>query len=390
MEHTVRFPISLLPAAAFPVLCCGLVGCAEGARDAAPGSVPVWRLSSEPLLEIGVVEGDTNYELFQATSSIRLDDGRIVVANGRRELRFYDASGRFVLRAGGRGRGPGEFSWLLRIYRYGADSILALDWAGNRVSVFDTQGKYARLAEADSMSEDPEFPLDVWLYRRFWVDGALVPQERRAVRQALERLEVPADSAPAYRFVRVDNAGNVWIREPLGVDADAWQWHVVDLSGQPVATIETSLRFDLHHIGPDFVLGRWRDENDVNFIRLYRLEVADVSARVPDWVTTSASDVKKRTPTGEEEEQLLSTMRASLRQVVTAQEMYFADHMTYTENRHELEWSPPEGVSLDIIAAHGTGWVAVATHRDLPVICGMGVGAATPPGWAEGAPKCGQ
>lgn len=376
--------------ATFAIILASILGAACGRPDATdvPG-VPVWQLSPEPAVEIGVVDGDPFYQLFRAESSLRLDDGRIVVANtGTGELRFYDAAGGFLFKAGGRGGGPGEFRTLLRIYRYGGDSILALDAAGNRLSVFDTDGTYVRLASPEQISRDSTAPLDVWLHRRFWVEGALLPSERRSVKEALARLAVP-DSAPAYRYIRTDDAGNAWIREPLTPDAVTRQWTVVDRNSRPVATIETPLRLDLHQIGADFVLGRWRDENDVNFIRLYQLQESGATSAAPAWVVYRAGRRPSETLSPEQERQLLDELRGALRQLVVAQEQYFAGHVTYTDNRHLLTWAAPDGVSLDIIQAARTGWVGVATHQRLQKLCGMAVGMPTPPGWSEGVPTCG-
>ena len=84
-----------------------------------------------------------------------------------------------------------EFRWLSRVYRYGADSIMVLDNGTNRLSVFDSDGNYARLAAADSITGDTIFPLDVWLHGQFWVDGALEPELRGTVKRALSRLTRP-------------------------------------------------------------------------------------------------------------------------------------------------------------------------------------------------------
>ncbi len=58
------------------------------------------------------------YQFFGAKSAIRFDAGAILVANtGTGELRYFDAEGHFVWRAGGRGGGPGGLrrpEWLQR------------------------------------------------------------------------------------------------------------------------------------------------------------------------------------------------------------------------------------------------------------------------------------
>lgn len=104
-----------------------------------------WAVSAEPDVVIGVVEGDPNDQLYQASDAVRLADGRIVVANaGTHELRWYGPDGRFIRSAGREGGGPGEFEGMGSLGRYGADSLMVYDFRHHRVSVFDTAGAFGR------------------------------------------------------------------------------------------------------------------------------------------------------------------------------------------------------------------------------------------------------
>lgn len=102
-----------------------------------------WRVADRPTIDIGVVSGDAAYEFFRPLGAVRLSDGRIVVANrGTFELRYFDASGKHLLTAGGEGGGPGELmdmSWFARTV---GDSIVAYDRRNHRLSVFDPLGVY--------------------------------------------------------------------------------------------------------------------------------------------------------------------------------------------------------------------------------------------------------
>jgi hypothetical protein len=104
-----------------------------------------WRLSDEPSVDIGVLDGDPNYQLFRVVGAVRLSDGRLVVANsGTNELRFYDPSGTYVVTSGRRGGGPGEFGGLSWLGTSEDDSLLTYDWPNRRISVFDADGGFAR------------------------------------------------------------------------------------------------------------------------------------------------------------------------------------------------------------------------------------------------------
>ena len=104
-----------------------------------------WQIGPEPTLSIGELEGEEPYLLHFVRNTMRLRDGRIVVANGgSNELRFFDAMGNHLASRGGRGEGPGELGRLLRIDPWPGDSILARDAPNQGISVFDSDGNYGR------------------------------------------------------------------------------------------------------------------------------------------------------------------------------------------------------------------------------------------------------
>jgi len=103
-----------------------------------------WMVPREPVVDIGILEGEEPYQLFRVSDAARLPDGRIVVANGGTgELRFFDADGRYLMSVGRPGSGPGEFQALGPLAVLG-DSIAAYDWSLRRVSLFATDGTFIR------------------------------------------------------------------------------------------------------------------------------------------------------------------------------------------------------------------------------------------------------
>ena len=83
-----------------------------------------------------------------------------------------------------------------------------------------------------------------------------------------------------------------------------------------------------------------------------------------------------------------AAMRSDLRNLATAQQMYFADHASYSPSLEALTYSPSPGVRLAIIAASGTGWRAVARHETGTAECRIGVGTGVLPGDVEREVKC--
>ena len=90
------------------------------------------------------------------------------------------------------------------------------------------------------------------------------------------------------------------------------------------------------------------------------------------------------------EKAYIAGMKADLRNLVTAQEAYFADNVTYATVRTNLNYSQSAGNTVTVTAATGTGWSATAKNNATTKTCGIFVGNATPPitGQLEGAPTC--
>ena len=347
-----------------------------------------WRLTAEPVVQIGVVMGAPEYQLHNVVGATRLADGRIAVANGSSgEIRLYDPSGRFISLAGRPGEGPGEFGSLGMLFRLG-DSLVAYDYQLRRLSIFDDEGTFARsftlevppgrsgLSPRGALADrtllvstirifvhdeaKPGVSRDTALYLRYDFDGALVDsigrfpgvqhlvrvngeamsvsslpfgsrastaiggsgffygasdsyeirryaadgtlemlirrlvEPRRVTpedvsgykeqvltavgprnRQAAERMlaEIPfPETMPAFAQLQVDAAGNLWVEEYRSpADRHPPRWTIFDPTGQMLGTIETPDRFTIFEIGEDYVLGRWIDNFDIEYVRLYGL-----------------------------------------------------------------------------------------------------------------------
>jgi hypothetical protein len=349
-----------------------------------------WHLASQPALDVGVVDGDPDYQLFQVVGALRLSDGRIVIANsGTSELRFYDSSGEFNSKAGGRGGGPGEFQGLRWLGKLRADSLITFDWRNRRISIFDLAGNFARSITLDGLAPAPPshthvgqfadgsliigaqrlfasavvqsgvyddtifhlridprtsahdtigrhpgaqsyilihdkglelLPIpfgcsphtaafgngfffgrgDSYAVGYYSGDGTLTRSirkwqpnrtvtaddteqyierslegiedegERRIVENLLADVPFPA-TMPAYGNLRVDSEGHLWVEEFRRPGDDQPRWTVFDPTGRMLGRVETPRRFTVYQIGRDYVLGRWRDEIDVEHVRLYEL-----------------------------------------------------------------------------------------------------------------------
>ncbi len=216
-----------------------------------------WRIGPEPSLSIGVAEGDDPYMLFRAWGALRLQDGRIVLANaGTQELRVFDSEGTHLATWGGRGEGPGEFTGLTGLAHWPGDSIAAWYAPRSGIAVFDAQGNHGRTF---SLINDDASPM-----QHFWPEGTTADGSVLAV----HRPEVADTFAVQLR----DGEGRV--RSSLGAHP-GYEWHIANegtdrrrlylkgFSGEPAWTpwgdlvaIANTSRYEIRAFAADGALAR--------------------------------------------------------------------------------------------------------------------------------------
>jgi hypothetical protein len=100
---------------------------------------------------------------------------------------------------------------------------------------------------------------------------ARVPEEQKVrMRAQLEAMDVPA-TRPAYGRLLVDSEGALWTGDYAPYPEDPVLWRVFDGGGRLVVALQVPERFRIFDIGTDWIIGVWRDDLDVERIRLYHL-----------------------------------------------------------------------------------------------------------------------
>jgi hypothetical protein len=129
---------------------------------------------------------------------------------------------------------------------------------------------------------------DVGKYREFALQRLRNEDERRRRETSLR--EADGKPMPAFGEMRYDRAGNLWAREYDHLDAVAShdfsrylpkakppvletsrRWLVFGPDGRYLGDLSLPPNFTVHEIGHDWILGVWRDELDVQSVRLYPL-----------------------------------------------------------------------------------------------------------------------
>ena len=98
-----------------------------------------WSVDS-PVVDIGAPEGAFR-GFHHPSGTVRLSDGRIVVADGGYDQLFvFSAAGHFLYTVGSVGKIPGQFQSLWGVFRGPGDTIVAFDVATSRITRFDPNG----------------------------------------------------------------------------------------------------------------------------------------------------------------------------------------------------------------------------------------------------------
>jgi hypothetical protein len=367
----------------WPVL--GLLACwwvmaqCAGESDASTLSrVAQWRLSQRPAIDIGIASGDPVYELTDAASSLRLDDGGIVVADiGAGELRYFDAAGRFQFSTQGEtalGRPGASRRGRLRYLRTANGSGVVFEGAGQQL-VFDDRGTLVR----EEVGGEPTSRIQG---RTLLLGGT---HETQA--SALKALEhMPAvDSTTGFRIVRLDEAGYLWVEGQIDDPRMRRPWLVYDPSARLVGRAATPAAFEPQQIGPDFILGRWRDGNGIEHVQMYGL-ARDERVTTPDDSVSPGIPGRVRNPARHRTATV--ALRQVLQQLALLQEGHWAKTMSYATDLTPLELDLPKGVRVSIIAASVGGWRALAYDYTADAMCGIGAGREVVGGWKEGIAVC--
>lgn len=131
-----------------------------------------WRLSAQPVLRIGVADGDSLLQFHEVRNGTLLEDGGIVIANsGTNEVRFYTSGGEFETEVGRTGSGPGEFQSLGPLTRIQGDSVAAYDYQLRRTTILSPVGTQVRDVALDVLQTPVPLGRPFRLDDGSWISG---------------------------------------------------------------------------------------------------------------------------------------------------------------------------------------------------------------------------
>ncbi len=94
-------------------------------------------LTSEPLVQIGTLNGPEETQLYGVRGASRLSDGRIALVNSQApDLRIFGSDGEYLATHGRKGEGPGEFQTPSLVGLLPGDTIVVVDWRLKAIDLF--------------------------------------------------------------------------------------------------------------------------------------------------------------------------------------------------------------------------------------------------------------
>jgi hypothetical protein len=111
---------------------------------------------------------------------------------------------------------------------------------------------------------------DLARYRELDLAQVSDPELRRRRERRLLEMEFPT-TFPAYAALRTDPAGRLWIQRYAPPGEAGTEWAVFEPDGEWLGDVVMPEGLEVYEIGRDYVLGKWRDELGVDYLRVHGL-----------------------------------------------------------------------------------------------------------------------
>lgn len=348
-----------------------VIGCAES-PDAPEPDPGVFGIAAEPLLTMGVSDGDPRLMFNLVHSARRQADGTLLVADGgSREVRWFAADGTPLRVAGRRGEGPGEFRGPLSLLPWAGDTVAVLDHDQRRLTLFGGSGEVVR-THTDSPADSVALPWRPWMTRRTVVFGAAGDAER-CVRSALQAMPLhPLEDG--VRFLTRDDVGRLWMQE--GPET-APRWSVWRQDGTRLGSVVLPEAFHLMQATAEHLVGRVAAEDDTERVVVLPIQDArDAGTCLPADSAAAPAVVDRN-------------LMVHARNLFVVQEAMYAEGASYAMIPDPTMMRIPEEASFWMFEATPLGWAGGVVDRVTGHACVTTVGRTSVTRWPDGGIICG-
>lgn len=141
------------------------------------------------------------------------------------------------------------------------------------VRVYDVNGKLLRIIRTAS---PPEPVTEEHRQRRAQETLARLERQRaseqiKAEWRKNEENKRYAETFPFYERLLVGSDGSLWVELPRRYRDEAQRYIVYDSTGRAIATVRCPERMRPYEVGPDAIIGMWRDPDEVQHVRVYKV-----------------------------------------------------------------------------------------------------------------------
>ena len=158
----------------------------------------------------------------------------------------------------------------------GPDGFLVTEGDSYSIEAFDANGRPSRIIrlarEPRPVTDEVKAVYEAELREELLGSGDRLeggsPEE--AIRRALSVPYPP--HLPTFEWLHVDPEGNIWAgQRRYGAGDDMDEFFVFAGDGRSLGIVEVPAKLSVLQIGTDFILARFSDDLDVQYVHLYRI-----------------------------------------------------------------------------------------------------------------------
>lgn len=141
---------------------------------------------------------------------------------------------------------------------------------GHQLARWSVDGTLQRLVRLAGV-ERAVTPADLDAHIARLTSGVDDAQRRQSLEQGMRALSLP-ERMPAVGRLLIDAHDRLWAMDFLAPADSTATWRVFDADGRYLGAVAMPRTFTVHEVGPDWVLGVFRDEDDLEQVRVYGIE----------------------------------------------------------------------------------------------------------------------
>lgn len=145
---------------------------------------------------------------------------------------------------------------------------------GPEILEYDAFGRLRRVIRLAEPAVAPSSE-DLDRFIRFRIESSGVSVENREStfdrrRPMYEQMPLP-EIIPVFSRLLIDEVGWLWAQLYRFDGRHPMRWLVFGPNGEGLGSVDMPTELDVRQIGPDFVLGVWEDEHEVQYVRRHAL-----------------------------------------------------------------------------------------------------------------------